>query len=137
MTNKAYDIEAKLGEWITQNLYQSWKKLCFAEFKILLQNTQYTFLIFKSFTLIRPFLSVFDSAIIDFGEDRKLEITLDTLRIFADTNRTWGKNNFKYNNSFGEAQEYRILPFSKITWRWIPTILTFHCHPIWLNNLEN
>ena len=64
---------------------------------------------FKSFTLIRPFLSVFDSAIIDLGEDRKLEITLDTLRIFADTNRTSGKNNFKYNKCWSTRITYSAI----------------------------
>ena len=44
--------------------------------------------------IISNFVLVFDSAIIDFKEDRKLGITLDTLRIFADADRTVGKNNF-------------------------------------------
>ena len=50
--------------------------------------------------IISNFVLVFDSAIIDFKEDRKLWITLDTLRIFVDANRTVGKKTLKYYKCF-------------------------------------
>ena len=46
------------------------------------------------------FVLVFDSAIIDFKEDRKLGITLDTLRIFVDANRTVGIKTLEYYKCF-------------------------------------